>query len=173
MMKLPVPKTPQPMSPLAMQPSPPVFHCGSPNDRSIDDIYNFDEANEDLENEEAEEEDAQTANQAVVNRRSNLPGLTRNQGDSNPLLLNGTVYVVPGSVSDSREGNLDFQHELRATINNFKSEFVEQLVLSPWYINLFPLHRWWSHFLICGPEEWPTVERGHGLIQPPDGAAVL
>lgn len=123
MMKLPVPKTPQPMSPLAMLPSPPVFHCGSPNDRSIDDIYNFDEVNEDLENEEAEE-DAQ----GVVNRRSNLPGLTQNQGDSNPLLLNGTVNVVPGSVSDSREGNLDFQNELRATINNFKSEFFDKFV---------------------------------------------
>lgn len=111
---IPVPKTPQPMSPLAIAQPQPVFQDAS----SVDDIYNFDEANEDLENEEEV-----AKNQSVANRRSNLPGLTKS-GDSNPLLYqNGTVSNAD-SVSDPVDKNLAFQSELRATINNFKSEYL-------------------------------------------------
>lgn len=131
MKMIPVPRTPQPMSPLAVvsQQQPPVF--SESISRSIDDIYSFDEVNE----EETDEANTNPSNPGVItNRRNQLPveigGNTSNGGDSNPLLVNGTVNVATDSVSDRLEGiNGTLQQELRATINNFKSELVNRLFM--------------------------------------------
>ena len=132
-MMLPVSKAAVPMSPLAIERSnPPIFH----DNLSGQDTYNFEE---DLEGEEEEEEATQqqshqdtngkanpsaTTNHGVVNRRTNVTGLVTSGDCANPLLLNGSTNVVTESLSDRVDGNVAFQNELRATINNFKSEWV-------------------------------------------------
>lgn len=118
MMMIPLPKMPQPMSPLAMeQPQQPPNYDRNEQEASIEDIYSFDEVDEDGEG----EKETGSSPSMTANRRSNVPGLP-NSGDSNPLLLNGSVNVVTDSVSDRLDGNVAFQNELKATINNFKSE---------------------------------------------------
>lgn len=123
MMMIPVPNSPHPISPLAVEQHAPVFRrdWGNQDQDPDEGNYDFDEASEEVEEDRGKAEAAEPKEGVVVNRRNNVAGLP-NSGDSNPLLLNGTVNVVTDSVSDRLQGNLAFQNELKATINNFKSE---------------------------------------------------
>lgn len=119
--------SPLPISPLALPPplQSPMFQLGGGRNKelSMEDIYTFDEISEDLE----------VTNAAVVKRMSKDTDAVPNSGDANPLLRNGTQNVTDNnrSVSDQLRGSREdgFQNELKATINNFKSEEIHFLFI--------------------------------------------
>lgn len=151
------PQSPQsvqiPMSPLA-QPPPTAFSINS--SRSQEDIYNFDEANEDLE--------VEVTNGGLVKRLSRNFETIATGGDStNPLLLtnHNSNVTDPRSLSDQTDNGNGYHSELRNTINNFRSKLVltEARKIDPKY----SFSRWIPSF--GHPEKQSSSEYRRGIVE--------